>query len=140
MSVYLDASILVSLFVHDASSARADALLRGTRQVVIVSDLAGSEFASALARRTRTGEQTIEDARTALANFDLWIAQAVHRVETTAQDVATATSFIRRLDLALRTPDAIHIAITQRCGASLATFDQKMQASAEALGLVVAPA
>jgi predicted nucleic acid-binding protein len=42
---------------------------------------------------------------------------------------------LRRLDLNLRTPDAIHIAIAQRLGAELATFDVRMAESAEALGV-----
>lgn len=44
-----------------------------------------------------------------------------------------AEAFLRRLDLAIRTPDALNIAITQRIGAALATFDQKMAASAGSL-------
>ena len=46
-------------------------------------------------------------------------------------------AFLRRLDLTLRTPDALHIAIAQRLAAELMTFDQKMAASARALGTAV---
>ncbi len=47
--------------------------------------------------------------------------------------------FIRRFDLALRTPDALHIAAAGRLSAKLATFDVKMAAAATALGLEIAP-
>ena len=48
-------------------------------------------------------------------------------------DIKSALTFLRRLDLTLRAADAINIAIAQRIGLDLATFDQKMAASAAAL-------
>jgi predicted nucleic acid-binding protein len=39
--------------------------------------------------------------------------------------------------ITLRTPDAINIAIAQRIGATLVTFDEKMAAVAALLGLSV---
>lgn len=50
-----------------------------------------------------------------------------------------AEAFVRRLDLTLRAPDALHIAMAQRNGAALVTFDEKMAACAKALGTLVAP-
>jgi predicted nucleic acid-binding protein len=44
---------------------------------------------------------------------------------------------LRRLDLTLRTPDALNIAIAQRAGAAMATFDARMAEAAQALGLDV---
>ncbi len=104
----------------------------------MVSDLASAEFASAIARRVRTRETTLAEARTDLSDFDLWVTRSAQRVEIAATDVALATTFLRRLDLPLRTPDAIHIAIAQRLGATLVTFDRRMAASAGALGAPVA--
>ncbi len=57
-----------------------------------------------------------------------------------ADDVRLAETFIRRLDLTLLAPDALHIAMAKREGAALATFDAKMAASAQNLGLDVAAA
>lgn len=136
MSIYLDASILVALFTNDALSERADAFLRNAAPVtVLVSDFAGAEFASAIARRVRMGELSADEARIAFANFDAWNARAATRAETAPADMAAAAAFLRRLDLTLRTPDALNIAIAQRLGAALATFDIKMAASAAALGV-----
>ncbi len=50
-----------------------------------------------------------------------------------------AEAFVRRLDLALRTPDALHIAMAQRVDATLVTFDEKMATCAKALGTPVIP-
>ena len=140
MSVYLDASVLVALLTDDAFTLRADALLRANASVVIVSDFAAAEFASVIARHVRIGDITPNDARIAFSTFDAWTARATQRTETKAADVTAAEAFLRRLDLALRTPDAVNIAIAQRVGATLATFDHKMIASARALGTPVAGA
>ncbi len=140
MRVYLDASVLVALLTNDPLTARADAFLRAGPPVLVLSDFAAAEFASALARRVRSGEIAVEDARAAFATLDTWAARTTQRVETTAADVKAAEAALRRLDLTLRTPDALNIAIAQRVDAVLATFDGKMASSARTLGTEVAAA
>ena len=140
MSVYLDASVLLALLTDDAFTLRADAFLRANASVLIVSDFAAAEFASVIARHVRIRDITPNDARVAFSTFDVWTARATQRTEIGAADVTAAEAFPRRLDLALRTPDAVNIAIAQRVGATLATFDRKMIASARALGTPVAGA
>jgi predicted nucleic acid-binding protein len=134
VSVYLDASVLVAMFTDDALAIRADAFLRAHSPVLVISDFAAAEFASAVARLVRMKNVKAEAARRAFAVFDAWIARAAGRVLTTSADVAAAAAFLRRLDLPLRTPDAMNIAIAQRVGAELLTFDNKMAAGARALG------
>jgi hypothetical protein len=86
----------------------------------------------------RIGESTFEEARSDLSDFDTLLIRFAQRVEIGAADVAVATTFLRRLDLPLLTPDAIHIAITQRLDATLVTFDRQMATSARALDTAVA--
>jgi predicted nucleic acid-binding protein len=83
---------------------------------------------------------TRDDAQSALSLFDAWFARAADFSEMTAADFGLAGSLLRRLDLPLRTLDALHIAIVQRMGAMLVTFDRRMADSARALGLPVAAA
>ncbi len=90
------------------------------------------------ARRVRMGELAPGAAREAFADLDGWLLGGVQRVEMTSADVHAAGGFIRRLDLNLRTPDALHIALSSRCGASLATFDTRMLENARVLGVVAA--
>jgi uncharacterized protein len=137
LSVYLDASVLVALFADDPRTDAATAILRANPRPPIVSDFAAAEFASATARLVRMGDITAEGARAGFALFDVWVAQKAVRVETSAQDIAGAAAFIRRLDLTLRAPDAIHIAIAQRLDADLFTFDAAMAIAARALGTSV---
>ncbi|HUI97111.1 MAG TPA: type II toxin-antitoxin system VapC family toxin [Xanthobacteraceae bacterium] len=137
MSVYLDASVLVALFANDSLTDRADAYLRARPDVLVVSDFAAAEFASAFARRVRMGLLTADEARRAFSTFDTWTARECETLQITALDIAAAASFLRRLDLVLRTPDAVHIAVAQRLDAELLTYDDKMASGARALGVDV---
>jgi predicted nucleic acid-binding protein len=140
VSVYLDASILVALFTIDALTTRADSFLRKNPSVLIVSDFAAAEFSSVIARHVRTKDITKDDARLVFSNFDTWTARATQRAPIGTADIMAAEVLLRRLELSLRTPDALNIAITQRMGAMLATFDVKMAAAARTIGTEVAKA
>jgi uncharacterized protein len=130
--------MLVAPLTNDALTARADALLRSRTPSLLISDFAAAEFASALGRRMRVGEQlTAAEARTTFATFDAWVARAAQRVEAAPADMLTAEAFLRRPDLTLRTPDALNIAIARRMDATLASFDDRMADCARALGLGV---
>jgi predicted nucleic acid-binding protein len=129
--------VLVALFANDSLTNRADTYLRAHPAELIVSDFAAAEFVSAFARRVRMGLLTADEARAAFSTFDAWTAREAAPVQIAAADVATAAAFLRPLDLSLRTPDAIHVAIAQRIDAELLMFDNQMAASARALGLDV---
>lgn len=134
MSVCLDASVIVPLFTRDAFTDRARFYLRSVRPALTVSDFASAEFASAVARKVRIEHLSHEESRAAFATFDVWMTSEVVRAQTLPADISTAESFIRRLDLNLRAPDAIHIAIALRLDADLATFDERMADCARLLG------
>jgi predicted nucleic acid-binding protein len=136
VSVYLDASVLVPLFAIDDLSARADAVLRNLASNVVVSDFAAVEFASAIARRVRMKYLTPNEGRTSFSNFDIWMAR-IAQAALTGTDVASAATFLRRLDLTLRTQDAVHIAIALRLDCELLTFDKQMARAARVLGMPV---
>jgi predicted nucleic acid-binding protein len=137
-SVYCDASVLVPLFVLDKFNERADAYFSGHQAPLIVSDFAAAEFSSAISRRVRMNILSKDEAWEAFGEFDRWRSERPLRLETTAGDMAAADRFVRRLDLGLRTPDALHIALAERAGAVLATFDEAMANSATLLRLEVA--
>jgi uncharacterized protein len=137
LSVYLDASVLVALFINDVFTGEADRFLRNRPIDIVIADFAAAEFASSVSRKVRVGEMKERDARTAFSNFDSWAPGAAAAVETSPADITTATTFLRRLDLTLRAPDAINIAIALRLGAELATFDRAMRNNARALGAPV---
>jgi predicted nucleic acid-binding protein len=139
VKAYLDASVIVPLFLADPFTGRAEALLRTPNLALIVADWAVLEVSNVVSRRVRIHALAGKDALTILADFDLWRGRSTADAETTGADVAAATQLVRRFDLILRGPDAIHIAIAQRLGASLFTFDERMAMAAAAVGVETAP-
>lgn len=138
MKVYLDASALVSFFVNDPFTSRIRSFLDNELPDPVVSDFAAAEFASATARLVRMRHLTPAAARTAFSAFDTWTGDVAESVQLGPADVASAAGYLRRLDLTLRTPDALNIAIARRADAALATFDDKMAACAKTLRCLVA--
>ncbi len=138
MKAYLDTSVIIPLLTLDAHTFRARQFLIDIEPILWISDFAAAEFASVIARRVRTGIITERDARQIFQTFDTWVANHAQRIDLEPGDAALAQSYIRRLDLTLLAPDALHIALAHRAGATLLTFDNKMAASALALGLKIA--
>jgi uncharacterized protein len=134
---YLDASVLVAFFTTDRFSDRAEVLLQSQTSGVLVSNFAAAEFASVLARLVRTKDMDIPAARTACSTFDSWVAKLGARTEIGGSDITAAEAMLRRFDLTLRSPDAIHLAAAQRLGARLATFDTGLARCADAVGVDV---
>ena len=58
MIAYMDASVLVPLFLCDTLSDRAQAVVENYRPQALASDLAAAELASVLARRVRAQVNT----------------------------------------------------------------------------------
>lgn len=134
MSVYLDTSVVVPLFLIDSFALRARAFLTTRPSNVLVSDFVSAEFASVVGIRVRMKTLRIAEGRAAFANFDAWTKRYASVTQILASDIRYAEAMLRRLDLNLRAPDAIHIAIARRLGAELATFDTKLARSGRKLG------
>ena len=104
---------------------------------VVLSDLARTEFASVMAIRVRSRQAAIATAEDAFAKLDLWAASATTMASIASTDLAQAERLIRRMDLALRTQDALHIALARRLGLPFATFDRRLALAAGTLGVTV---
>ena len=137
MSVYLDASVLLPILVQEPLSAAVDGYILAKDGELLVSDFAAAEVASALSRLVRTGKLTAADATARLEDFDIWRAGASALVEIHGSDVRLAAIFVRRFDLMLRAPDALHLAIAKRLDVTLATLDRRLAAAARELVVVV---
>jgi hypothetical protein len=72
-----------------------------------------------------------------LSDFDVWRAAMTRQAEMHAADVRLAGAFVRKFDLALRVPDALHLAIAQRLDATLVTLDRRLATAARELGVAV---
>jgi len=139
VGVYLDTNVLVALLSHDTFRARAFAIADANLTTLIVSDFAAAEFASVIAAYVRIGSISASAARTAFDDFDSWAA-GTQRERVSSEDIAAAGSLLRRLDINLRAPDAIHLAASQRLRAELATFDKALVSAARVLKIPLASA
>jgi len=137
VSVYLDVNVIIPLFAVDLLSDRAEKVLRKLDDDLVVSDFCAAEFSSVITRRVRTRDLRAEEARTAFSNFDSWCARYTRRLEIDTIDVSGASSLMRRLDLSLRTPDALHLAMVHRTNCKLLTFDRSMASAAQGLGIEI---
>ncbi len=136
--ILFDTSILVPMFVPESSSAIVEQSIETWTDRIIVNDFTCGEFGSALSIRFRRGDLTLEQAQQALDSFDAWVESNVRRDVTGVEDMALAARFVRRFELALRMPDALHLAVAMRLGASLATLDRRQSTAAKSLGMSLA--
>jgi len=138
LSIYLDTSFLGGLFIQaDTFAGRAATFFAEASEPLVVSDFAAAEFASVVARVNRINEVA---ARAIFAGFDTCRARFADEEDAVSADIQAATAIIRRLELNLRAPDAINLAIALRLDASVATFDRRMAESARTLGIAIAAA
>ncbi len=99
-----------------------------------------AEFASAVGRRVRMGRNAMDEARRAVGCPRHVGGGRRGTGRGHSVGILATTAILRRLDLTIRTADALNIAIAMRADAALATFDDKMAENARALGASVAAA
>ncbi len=135
MRAYLDTSVMVALVIGEPGwQSTADWLSRDVDEL-LWSSFGWGELTDTIARRVRgrllptgDGTATLNAAR---ASFGRWGS-----VATLDDDVQAATAIIAAdLKRALKLPDAIHIVIARRVGATLVTHDRAQSAAARALGI-----
>jgi predicted nucleic acid-binding protein len=138
---YLDASALVRLFVEDQSIPALGESLAGRRDL-FTSDLAITEFTSAVCRLRREGRLTLDVATRAYRELVDQIREgtfqlvefhpAVHRG---AEERLLATEGIE-----LRASDALHLAAALLSGCTtLITYDRRLAEASRRHGLAVFP-
>lgn len=137
MNAYLDASVLLPTIVREPGSAVVDLLLGNWSGMLLVSDLAAAEVASAVSRLVRTNRMARDDAVDRLADFDAWRAGMTLLCDVRAADMRLAGAYVRRFELMLRAPDALHAAICCRLDLTLLTLDRKLATAGRELGLTV---
>ncbi len=139
--LYCDTSALLKLYLPEPGSDELNEVVEGRRDV-LVSDLAVTEFISALARSLRQGSLPREAVRrlqhAILGRLDEGV---YHRVELTRDVHRRAEQFLLSLpETPLRAADALHLALAASArAASLASFDARLAAAARAIGLATYP-
>jgi predicted nucleic acid-binding protein len=137
--IYLDASALVKLFVPEPESDRLNRALVGTEDVIL-SDLALTEMASALGRRTREGALTPAESRRLYREAEK-LAASCRRAELTPPVHRLAERLLlTSRNVPLRALDALHVAMALDAkAATLVTYDPRLRDAAASRGVFVAP-
>jgi predicted nucleic acid-binding protein len=135
LNVYLDTSVIVSMFTTDAHTPRAATFLARAKDRLALSDWVATEFTSALAIGIRIGRLTAYEREAAESAFQSWHDREPFAFAVEPNDIRVARSLIRLTAHPLRAGDALHIAIAQRMGCSLGTFDAGMRDAAIDLGM-----
>jgi predicted nucleic acid-binding protein len=135
MTVYLDASVLLPTLIEEVGSAAVDRYIETCDEDLVISEFASAEVASALSRLVRTNVLDQSDAKARLADFDAWRAAGATDFDLQASDIRLANIFVRRFDLMLRAPDAVHAAACRRADYLLVTMDRRLSLAAKELGV-----
>lgn len=139
--LYLDTSALIKIYFPEPGSEELETALR-RRNDLIISDLVITEAVSALSRRRREGDIRIQVVRrmhkAILRDLEAGyyrraeLYPAVHRE---AERILVTSG-----NVPLRAADALHLALALASqAATLITFDLRMAAGAEQIGLGVQP-
>ena len=135
--IYLDTSALVAIYLPEAASDRAEAIVSAELPCAI-SDLSEVEFYSAISRRLRMKELKRSDALTVIDAFaDDVKVQRFQLAHVETSHFRIARSLIARFDTPLRSLDALHVAIARDRGFQLLTLDKSLAKASRRLGLEV---
>lgn len=134
MKIYFETSILVSLFVTDSNTPAAEKIALRTPSV-ITSVWAEAEFSSALGVRSRMRLMTALERSECEAAFNTWMTGREAPILPIGADFVAARTLVQQVRAPLRAADALHLALCQRLGLSLATLDLTQSAAAIEIGV-----
>lgn len=129
-SAYVDTSVLGAYYCPEALSAAAERALRAV-ETPVISTLTEVEFTSLVARKRRLGELTSRQAMDVLELFQAHVDEGHYRRRSlTAEHFLRARDLIGSLTTALRTLDALHLAVTLYEDLPLLTADRDLARAA----------
>lgn len=135
--VYLDSCLVLSLFLGDSGYCAAEQwLLAQADQPLWVSHWVLLEFSSVVALCLRRGELTAERGLAIHAEFECFRQERLSLLEPRGADYLQARQWLQEFNgPALRSGDALHLAMAKRQSLTIASADQGLVKAADALGL-----
>lgn len=134
--VYLDTSVLVSLYVEEPFSKENSEQLRSLTGALLISELVTLEFYAALAMKQRMGVLTETQRKSILALFKGHMADQVYStVKVNSLSFEMGIEFLADSKFTLRSLDTLHLAIAKQIGARLFTTDQQLRNAAQQCGV-----
>lgn len=135
MSLYLDASVVLPLFVIEPTSATLTQWLQQVDETLLLSDLTVTEVGAVISRLIRMNSIDVKDASDILGRFDDWRISATESLENIGADLRMAGQLVRKPVPKLLAADAIHLATCKRLGLMLVTRDEGMLTIARREGI-----
>ena len=135
VQLYLDAAVLVSLYVPEGTTAAAESLVFGEAEVA-VSSLTLLETRVALERKRKAGKLQPSAVAAVRARIEAEVSSGRLRLYAVEDaDYHGADAISQRVPGPIRSLDAIHAAVAQRLGLALVTLDQRLYEAARAAGI-----
>jgi predicted nucleic acid-binding protein len=136
--IYADTSVWVALLTQEAESARVERWFEQVSEPLVSADWALTEFHSAIAIKTRTGQLSAEQATETLTFFEQLSAGGLMLVPVSRAAYRAAAVLVDDYPHGLRGADALHIAVAQELGLQrMATLDRSQAANAQRLGFTL---
>jgi predicted nucleic acid-binding protein len=134
MTVVVDASFAIKWFVDEGGpTVRAARRLLLAGNDLIAPSLLLSEVQNVMWKKLRAGQVTAEQGRLVAASLRSFFAH----VEPDEKLVEAAWALAAARDHPVY--DCLYVALAQRAGAHLATFDKRMKSLAKAAGVSIEP-
>lgn len=123
MAAYFDTSVLVPLFFNEAGTAFARVEI-AREAAAWISYWTLAEFSSAVAFKLRSGQVSEQTAAAGRRFFERFLALRLTVTDVLREDLLNAAHLCQATPTpGLRTPDALHLAIAQRLGLMMVSFD-----------------
>lgn len=136
--IYCDTSLLVTALTLEPTTAAAqDWLNRQASGSLCVSRWVIAEFAGALAVKERRGILPAEFRSAAMTQWNLMLTDQLAIVPVPEASFDLAARFCEMQNSALRSGDALHLAVASLGGHVLATLDARLAEAAQAVGVRV---
>ena len=136
--IYADTSALVPAFIREPKSEAVLAWLESSGELLVVSEWAITEFASAASIKVRTGQIEGAIAKQATARFLEFAQKHCSIAAPQRAEFRRAAELAGDVDLKLRAGDALHLAIAEASNVQgVLCLDETMGDGAKAIGLHV---
>ncbi|MEG3165592.1 type II toxin-antitoxin system VapC family toxin [Sphingomonas sp. PB2P19] len=130
----MSTSAFAMIVLQDPGFAAVKDWIRDAAPDPVVCDFGWGEFVSAVGLRIRS-HWIVRSAGDRVLAVASQVSMRWRRIEICSDDIAVATGFVARYDLALRLPDAIPVALAQRLACTLVTTDHQQLRAARSLGI-----
>ena len=137
--IYADTNVLLSLFCPDGLTAAAVAWYQRVEVPVCISSWTVVEYRANMGLRVRKWLLPRAKSVAVMKRLDSAASNSFHLLAPSPEHFSAAGDWLARPECALRSSDALHLAVAFGYGCKqFITFDQPLAAAARKLGLPVA--